>query len=179
MSLLNNAVWVISNLCRGKPGPNSSIVEPIIKPLVDLLSMEVPVEIKVDAVWALAYISDGNNERIQMAMDTDVTSKLVEFLAVPSSNLLTPTVRCLGNFVSGSDHQTQAVLNAGLLQHLNALLDNPRVSFSLCNNSLLGLLSHRSVTHRDPLYFLSLIECHPKGSLLARIERRGWYDSAN
>ena len=131
MSLLNNMVWAVSNLCRGKPSPKLSLIAPAVGPLSSLLyNKDVSVEVLVDTVWALSYLSDGDNERIDAVMQAGPTQRLVEFLgdekALP---LLTPTVRCLGNFATGSDLQTQAVLDSGFLNHLPKLLDNPRVSY--------------------------------------------------
>ena len=129
MSLLNNVTWAVSNLCRGKPGPDLHMVQPAILPLVALLHRDdVITEVLVDGVWALSYLSDGDNERIQRVLETGVINRLISFLNDKSSNLLTPTVRCLGNFVTGSDSQTQAVLDAGILKHMNGLLEHPRVS---------------------------------------------------
>jgi importin subunit alpha-1 len=126
MSILNNVTWAVSNLCRGKPAPDMALVAPAIEPLTALLHKEVSVDVQVDAVWALSYLSDGPNDRIERVMQTGVTAKLVEFLKDKTSLLLIPTIRCLGNFVTGSDVQTQAVLDAGILKHLSELLDSPR-----------------------------------------------------
>lgn len=122
MSLLNNVVWTISNLCRGKPAPDMAMVESAIDPLVGILYKDITSEVQIDVVWALSYLSDGPNEKIDRMMKTDVTPKLVEYLEDKSSPVLTPTIRCLGNFVTGSDIQTQAVLDAGILKHLTQLL---------------------------------------------------------
>lgn len=129
MDLLNNVTWTISNLCRGKPSPDMYYVSPLIGPLSDLLHKQVSVDVLVDAVWALSYLSDGPNERIEKVMQGGVVNKLMDFLADKSTPLLMPTIRCLGNFVTGSDLQTQAVVDAGILGHLSELLDHPRVSF--------------------------------------------------
>lgn len=126
MSLLNNATWTVSNLCRGKPASDINFVAPFIGPLCHLLHTEVSLDVLVDAVWALSYLSDGPNERIELVMQTGVTQKLVSFLSDKSSTLLTPTIRCLGNFVTGSDIQTDAVIDAGILDHICELLENPR-----------------------------------------------------
>jgi importin subunit alpha-1 len=126
MSLLNNVTWTVSNLCRGKPGPDMQYVQPAIQPLVELLSKDVSEDVLIDAVWALSYLTDGDDERIQAVLDSGVAVKLVEFLKNKDSKLLTPVVRCLGNFVTGSDLQTQAVIDAGILPHLKALLESPR-----------------------------------------------------
>jgi importin subunit alpha-1 len=127
MSLLNNVVWTVSNLCRGKPAPDMALISPAIEPLVALLHKEVSTDVLVDAVWALSYMSDGPNEQIESVMRSGAIPKLIDFLEDKSSPLLVPTIRCLGNFVTGSDQQTQAVLDAGILNHLSQLLDSSRV----------------------------------------------------
>jgi importin subunit alpha-2 len=72
-------------------------------------------------------MSDGPNEQIESVMRSGAIPKLIDFLEDKSSTLLVPTIRCLGNFVTGSDQQTQAVLDAGILNHLSQLLDSSRV----------------------------------------------------
>eukprot|EP00934_Nitzschia_sp_Nitz4_P000438 Nitzschia sp. Nitz4//scaffold301_size22573//11579//13331//NITZ4_008554-RA/size22573-augustus-gene-0.6-mRNA-1//1//CDS//3329547016//438//frame0 len=126
MGLLNNVTWTLSNLCRRKPSPDLSFLAPAIGPLAELLFKEVSVDVRVDAVWALSYLSDGPNERIENVMQTGVVNKLVALLEDQSSPVLMPTIRCLGNFVTGSDIQTQAVLDAGIMKHLESLLEHPR-----------------------------------------------------
>lgn len=126
MSILNNVTWTVSNLCRGKPAPEISLIEPAIGVLADLLQKEVSIEVLIDAVWALSYLSDGPNEKIDRVMSTGVTAQLIQLLEDKSSPLLTPIIRCLGNFVTGSDVQTQAVLDAGILNHLSQLLGSSK-----------------------------------------------------
>ena len=128
MSLLSNVTWAVSNLCRGKPAPDIALVGPAVEALADLLDKEISTVVRVDAVWALSYLSDGPNDKIERVMSTGVAKTLVKYLDDKSSKILTPTIRCLGNFVTGSDVQTQAVLDAGLLNHISELFDNPKKS---------------------------------------------------
>jgi importin subunit alpha-1 len=138
MSLLNNMVWCLSNLCRGKPTPELSLVAPAIGPLAELLYKEVSVDVLVDAVWALSYLSDGGNDRIDAVMNTGVATRLIQFLGGEyAPQLLTPTVRCLGNFATGSDKQTQAVIDAGIFDHFGKLLENPKVRIFRQSTALL------------------------------------------
>lgn len=181
MPLLGNVTWTVSNLCRGKPAPDMSYLESIISPLHQILLQPTSVEVMVDAVWALSYLSDGPNDRIERVMTTGVTTKLVEFLNDKSSPLLTPTIRCLGNFVTGSDVQTQAVVDAGIIQHLHDLLEHPRVS---CRR-FAGLAFHLSSQLRTnylPCFFA--VHCthpayHSQGDLLAGIKYCRWYQPTN
>ena len=128
MSLLGNVTWTVSNLCRGKPSPDLHLVGPAIQTLSMLITKEVSNDVMVDAVWALSYLSDGDNDRIGRVMENNTVGTLIPFLENKTSSLLTPTIRCLGNFVTGSDVQTQAVIDGGILTHMSELLDNPRVS---------------------------------------------------
>lgn len=126
MSLLSNTAWAVSNLCRGKPSPPVELIQPAISPLASLLRRDVTAEVVVDAVWALSYLADGENDRIQTIMNTDpdIARALVEKLGDSSLPLLTPTVRTLGNFVTGTDEQTQAVVDAGVINHMLHLLSH-------------------------------------------------------
>ena len=130
MSLLSNVAWAISNLCRGKPSPPKELIEPAVGPLAMLLQREVTQEVKVDSTWALSYLADGENERINMILKADpkIAHVLVSQLAEAELPLLTPLVRTLGNFVTGTDEQTQAVLDAGVLQYMPSLLEHANVS---------------------------------------------------
>jgi hypothetical protein len=79
-------------------------------------------EVQTDASWALSYVSDGANERVQAVVEAGVAPRLVELLGSPNSAVITPVLRTLGNFVSGDDRQTQAVLDCGFLARCPALL---------------------------------------------------------
>jgi importin subunit alpha-1 len=175
MSLLGNVTWAISNLCRGKPAPDMALVAPAIEPLAALLHKEVSVDVLVDAVWALSYLSDGPNERIERVMQTGVTAKLVEFLEDKTSLLLIPTIRCLGNFVTGSDVQTQVVLDAGILDHLSELLDSPRRTIRkescwLASNISAGTNQQISLLMHQPGVMQRLVENANQGAWETRKE---------
>lgn len=85
-------------------------------------------DVVVDALWALSYLADGNNDRIEMVMNSGITQELVHRLGNDNTALLTPLVRTLGNFVTGTDEQTQAVVDAGVLGHMTKLVQHSNVS---------------------------------------------------
>jgi len=124
-SLLGNVVWALSNFCRGKPQPKLEYVAPALPIISDLLVSGRTTGLQ-DICWALSYISDGDDARIQEVMKTGVTQHLVRFLGHESTSIITPALRTLGNFVSGSDMQTQAVLDAGVLDYVVNLLTNAK-----------------------------------------------------
>ncbi|CBJ31635.1 conserved unknown protein [Ectocarpus siliculosus] len=124
-SLLRNCVWALSNMCRGKPQPDMSLLAPALPVLLNLLSSD-DSEVLVDTCWALSYLSDGTTERIETVISSGVARPLTALLQHGDSNVVTPALRTLGNFVTGSDVQTQAVLDLGVLPHLQSLLRHPK-----------------------------------------------------
>lgn len=68
-SMIRNATWTLSNFCRGKPAPDFEITKaalPTLRALIMPSQDENDEEIMTDACWALSYLSDGPNERIQV-----------------------------------------------------------------------------------------------------------------
>lgn len=126
-TLMRNATWTLSNLCRGKPPPPLEWVTPALPTFATLLCSS-DMEVLTDASWALSYLSDGSNDRIQVVIQSGVCQRLVELLAHQSPLVQTPALRAAGNIVTGDDVQTQAMLQCGLLAPLLHLLSHPKKS---------------------------------------------------
>merc|ERR1719218_458066 len=78
-SMMRNATWTLSNLCRGKPPPPFEWVSPPLAPLANLV-YSPDYEVLADACWALSYLSDGPDERIAAVINAGVCRRLVELL---------------------------------------------------------------------------------------------------
>eukprot|EP00047_Mylnosiga_fluctuans_P001759 m.221803 g.221803 ORF g.221803 m.221803 type:complete len:535 (+) comp10655_c0_seq1:2471-4075(+) len=128
VTMIRNATWTLSNLCRGKtPPPSFPMVAPALPTLARLIYYPDD-EVLTDACWALSYLSDGPNDKIQKVIDSGVCRRLVELLAHPSTSVITPALRSVGNIVTGDDAQTQTMLSLGVLNNLVLLLGNKKES---------------------------------------------------
>jgi importin subunit alpha-6/7 len=142
LSMLRNATWTLSNFCRGKtPQPDWTTVRtpsvrgslltdvfqihpalPVLAKLVYMLDDEV----LIDACWAISYLSDGSNDKIQAVIEAGIPRRLVELLMHASTSVQTPALRSVGNIVTGDDVQTQVIINCGALTALLALLSSQK-----------------------------------------------------
>ncbi|XP_021691613.2 importin subunit alpha-4 isoform X2 [Hevea brasiliensis] len=112
LSMLRNASWTLSNFCRGKPP--APFEQPAL-PALQHLIYSIDDEVLTDACWALSYLSDGTNDKIQAVVEAGVAPRLVELLLHPSTTVVVPALRTVGNIVTGDDVQTQCIIdNQGL-----------------------------------------------------------------
>uniref|UniRef100_A0A667YES3 Importin subunit alpha n=1 Tax=Myripristis murdjan TaxID=586833 RepID=A0A667YES3_9TELE len=121
ITFLRNVTWVMVNLCRHKdPPPPMETIQEV--GVCILWSFACCLQILVDTVWALSYLTDAGNEQIQMVIDSGIVPHLVPLL----SHQETAALRAVGNIVTGTDEQTQVVLNCDALSHFPSLLTHPK-----------------------------------------------------
>lgn len=126
ISFLRNVTWVIVNLCRNKePPPPPETIKDIL-PALNVLIHHTDINVLIDTVWALSYLTDGGNAQIQMVIDSGVVPRLIPLLSHKEVKLLTAALRAAGNIVTGTDEQTQVVLNYDALSHFPNLLTHPK-----------------------------------------------------
>ena len=144
LSMLRNATWTLSNFCRGKtPQPKweeardkaaverfkSELTKLQIEPALPVLAKliySLDDEVLIDACWAISYLSDGSNDKIQAVIEAGIPRRLVELLMHASTSVQTPALRSVGNIVTGDDVQTQIIINTGALPALLYLLGSAK-----------------------------------------------------
>ncbi|VVC37270.1 Importin subunit alpha,Atypical Arm repeat,Armadillo-like helical,Armadillo-type fold,Importin- [Cinara cedri] len=122
-----NIVWTISNLCRSKnPPPDFTQLLPCVPLLVDMLK-HTDFQVVSNACWALSYLTDGSNEKIQVILEAGALNSILKYLDVDDTTILIPALRVVGNIVSGNDIQTKHALDHGVLKYLHRLLSHKRI----------------------------------------------------
>jgi len=128
MTLLRNATWTLSNLCRGKPQVPLDVIKSALPILGQLLFVD-DEEVLTDVCWTFSYISDDTspeNDKITEVVSSGAVTRLVELLEHGSDSVKHPVLRTIGNIVTGDDLHTQVVIDQGVLQKLAPLLRNPK-----------------------------------------------------
>jgi len=148
LSMTQNAVWALSNLCRGKNPPvDFAQVSPALDILAKLL-FHANGDVLSDACWAISYLSDGPNEKIQAVINSGVSRRLVELLIHPMPSVVSAALRAVGNIVTGDDVQTQVILNCSVLPSLLRLLSATKESIK---KEACWTISNITAGHRDQI----------------------------
>lgn len=130
VSIIRNATWALSNLCRGRPVPSWNEVVVALPTLSRLITVD-DQDTLADACWTLSYLSDvpaEHFERLNDVINANVVPTLIKLTSNRSSAVQTPALRAIGNIVTGNEEQTQVVIDAGGLSAMRNLLSDPRIS---------------------------------------------------
>lgn len=120
-----------------------------------------------DLLWAFSYLScgDGDETRIEIIMGTGILSRLIRLVKENKRTIQkAPIVRILGNFVYGSDNQTDSVLAAGILDCIPELIGSSSTNIRkdtcwILSNILNGTFTQAKQVFRKRDIMHSLIEC--------------------
>lgn len=83
---------------------------------------------KIGALWDLSYITDDDDYGRLAVLQANLVPVLIHLLDSPCAHMMTPALLTLRNLVFGNIEHTNAVLDAGLIPKISALLHSSNVS---------------------------------------------------
>ena len=87
-------------------------------------------------------------EWIEMVVKTGVVPQLVKLLGPTELPIATPTLRAIGNIVTGTDEHTQVVIDVGALAVFPSLLTNPKTNIQ---KEATWTMSNITAGHQDQI----------------------------
>jgi hypothetical protein len=121
---LRNAAWAMMNLTRDKPAPAFEDTAAFLPCLARLLSIKKDdTTIVNDVCWALAYLTDGGDSRIQRIVECGLHVPIVPLMRHKDGSIFNPAIRTISNLMTASHPTyTQSVLDLGALEALFDIL---------------------------------------------------------
>ena len=101
----------------------------VVLPMLASLIYTEDSDTLADACWAISYLSDGPNSRIQSVIEAGVSRRLVELLMHDKVNVVSAALRAVGNIVTGDDVQTQVCFENFTFTQAEYKLPNARHAF--------------------------------------------------
>lgn len=135
LATLRIAIWALSNFCRGDGRSELDwnlvdIAMPVLSQVITCCAPGTPHtddEILMDSCWALSRTLRGIHEGVgKVIVNADVCQKIGLLINHDNADVQIPALRCLINIVSGSDAQTQVVIDSGILPYIKTLLEYPQ-----------------------------------------------------
>ena len=139
--IAQNAIWLASNLVRVRPYPSyEEVAQRIIPALVRVMNYpkkDLTSDLVSDIFWILNYLTDtaeDGEKKINALIKSGLVLKVLEHiqnqpkksLHLVDPQIQLPGAKIIGNIVSGSDNQTQYLLDNDVLSKIPLLLGSPR-----------------------------------------------------
>jgi hypothetical protein len=124
LGVLRTVSWCMSNVAKGHPQIDLNYVRMLTIQAKFLLDSVRDKRVKSDVMWCLANISEHGSAAIQEIIDRGLVKHVLTTLRKSKSKIrLSGAVRVLGNLSTGSELQTQHLLNDGMLDDLRIFLN--------------------------------------------------------
>lgn len=99
----------MSNLFRNKNPSAPFDKVKIMLPHLARLLMHHDSQVVTDAAWAISYVTDDDNNKIQAVIDHNCVHPLVKLLERDDASIIVPSLRSIGNIVTGNDQQVRNI----------------------------------------------------------------------
>lgn len=121
---LRNITWLMSNLFRNKNPCAPFDKVSVMLPHLARLLLHQDSQVVTDAAWAISYVTDDDNHKIQAVIDHGCVPPLVQLLERDDASIIVPSLRSIGNIVTGNDHQVRRIEHFFISRNLLLLLND-------------------------------------------------------
>ncbi|KAJ3428499.1 importin subunit alpha [Anaeramoeba flamelloides] len=121
--------WATENLLRWNPRPTRFNFEAFLKPICDLLfaSYQKENQVFVNCLWCLCYLTNPIEKYAQQLLNYQIIDYLLKAVDSGKHSLINPALRVMGNFTSGNEIFTQAIVDCGVFKILPKLFKITRI----------------------------------------------------
>jgi importin subunit alpha-6/7 len=151
-SLKKTAVWVVSNLCKGKPSISIDIAKEIVAFLPNGIH-SADIEIMFDSLFTLAYLSEENSVIIDEIIKLNLVPFLLGNIRHYSTKIQSPVLKIITNIANGTRDQLKALIDMGLIIRLLIALESPNLQVKI---EILRIFS--DLTFNDDDFVLKIVQ---------------------
>lgn len=129
INLIRTLSWLCSNVCRHKQPQITLEQVAVVLPAIQALLRYDDVDVRQDSGWSLSYLTDTSEEILDLVLRSQILDDVQRCLKSGNDKVAAPALRVVGNFVSGSDTMTQAIIDTNILSTvIPKLLDRNNTS---------------------------------------------------
>jgi len=110
-NIIKNGIWMISNLCRGRPSPPIDKVKSATPVLCKSIQSQTDIDVLTDAAETLSFLSRTPSVIDDLISYPNTVSSLISLLSNPYPTLMFKCLRVLGQICTGNEAQTDAVVD--------------------------------------------------------------------
>lgn len=157
---IRNIAWTCTNLCRNRYPPTEMRYIEHILPLINQLMLIPDTQVVTDALWGLSYVTDCPVDRVNKVIELKMHVTLISMLAACDLNtkeIVLPALRSLGNIASGSEMQTQVLIDCNFAVALSIIIQK-KFEVNNLNKELCWVLSN--LFAGSPAQIQKVLDCN-------------------
>ena len=122
-SIYKQAIWVLSNFCKGDPRLPSQTISEILIVVKSGVRYD-DVEVISDSLWILDYLSKEDKYYAHVIVQEQFAPLLLEYIRHLSSKIQSPALKVVGNIIYHSNDDLRVLVELGLIARLFAIVNS-------------------------------------------------------
>ncbi|KAM4683628.1 importin subunit alpha-4 isoform 3-T3 [Amazona ochrocephala] len=124
-NVCEQAVWALGNIIGDGPQCRDYVISlGVVKPLLSFINPSIPITFLRNVTWVIVNLCRNKDPPPPMETVQEILPALC--VLIYHTDINTAALRAVGNIVTGTDEQTQVVLNCDVLSYFPNLLTHPK-----------------------------------------------------